>query len=160
MPSNSFIFLPEETWTNSPPDFVKIYLFFNWRMTALQNFVVFCQLSTLISHRYSYVPSLLNLPPTPLPYLSRLLQRPCLSSLNHTANSHWLSVLHMVLQGSMLLSSYISPLIFLLLCSNWAKMKLIIISTSKFLSFEMSYQGNRGWRQWNIPMLLVGKPYP
>ena len=30
---------------------------------ALQNFVVFCQTSTWISHRYTYIPSLLNLPP-------------------------------------------------------------------------------------------------
>ena len=43
--------------------FLKIYLFFNWRIIALQNFVVFCQISTWISHRYPYVPSLLNLSP-------------------------------------------------------------------------------------------------
>ena len=28
---------------------------------------------------------------------SRLIQSPCLSFLNHTANSHWLSILHMVM---------------------------------------------------------------
>ena len=45
-------------------DFIfKIYLFFNWGIIALQNFVVFCQTSTWISHRYTYIPSLLNLPP-------------------------------------------------------------------------------------------------
>ena len=31
----------------------KIYLFFNWRTIALQNFI-FCQTSTWISHRYTY----------------------------------------------------------------------------------------------------------
>ena len=36
-----------------------IHLFFYWRITALQNFVVFCQTSTWISHRYTYIPSLL-----------------------------------------------------------------------------------------------------
>ena len=41
-----------------------INLFFNWRIIALQNFV-FCQTSTWISHRYTYIPSLLNLPPHP-----------------------------------------------------------------------------------------------
>ena len=41
--------------------------FFNWRITALQNFVVFCQTSTWISHRYTYVPFLLNFPPTSHP---------------------------------------------------------------------------------------------
>ena len=38
-----------------------------------------------------------------------LSQSPCLRSLSHTANSHWLSILHMVLWISMLLSPYISP---------------------------------------------------
>ena len=40
---------------------------FYWRIIALQNFVVFYQTSTWISHRFTYVPSLLNLPPTSLP---------------------------------------------------------------------------------------------
>ena len=44
-------------------DFFK--LFFYWRIIALQNFVVFCQTSIWISHRYTYIPSLLNLPPLP-----------------------------------------------------------------------------------------------
>ena len=39
----------------------------NWRIIALQNFVVFCQTSTRISHRYTHIPSLLNLPPISLP---------------------------------------------------------------------------------------------
>ena len=42
-------------------------LFFNWRIIALQNFVVFCQTSTWISLMYRYVPSLLSLPPISLP---------------------------------------------------------------------------------------------
>ena len=45
----------------------KNYLVFNWRIIALQNFVVFCQISTWINHRYTYIPSLLNLPPMSLP---------------------------------------------------------------------------------------------
>ena len=32
------------------------FLFFYWRIIALQNFVVFCQTSTWISHRYTYTP--------------------------------------------------------------------------------------------------------
>ena len=46
---------------------LKNYLFFNWRINALQNFAVFCHTSTWISHRYTYVLSLLNLPPISLP---------------------------------------------------------------------------------------------
>ena len=45
----------------------SFFIFFNWRIIALQNFVVFCQASTWISYRYTYVPSLLNLPPISLP---------------------------------------------------------------------------------------------
>ena len=40
-------------------------LFFNWGVIALQYCVRFCHTSKWISHRYTYVPSLLNLPPTP-----------------------------------------------------------------------------------------------
>ena len=77
----------------------KLTYFFNWRIIALQNFVVFCQISPWISHRYTYVPSLLNFSPISLciPPPFRLLQSPCLSSLSPAANSHCLSVLHMVM---------------------------------------------------------------
>ena len=40
---------------------------------------------------------------------SRLLQSPCLSSLSHTENCQWLSVLHMVRKVSKLLFPYIPP---------------------------------------------------
>ena len=43
------------------------FFFFNWRIIALQNFVVFCQTAPLINHRYTYSPSLVNLPPISLP---------------------------------------------------------------------------------------------
>ena len=39
---------------------------FNWRMITLHCCVGFCHTPTWISHRYTYVPSLLNLPPIPL----------------------------------------------------------------------------------------------
>ena len=47
----------------------SFYLFvFNWRKIALQNFVVFCQTSTWISHRYTHIPfePLSHIPLTPL----------------------------------------------------------------------------------------------
>ena len=77
------------------------FFIFNWRIIALQCCVGLCQASTWITHRYT---SLLNLPPTPLAY-----HRARLSSLSHTANSHWLSILQMVKYVSMLLSPYIPP---------------------------------------------------
>ena len=39
--------------------FLLIYWFLNWRIIALQNFVVFHQTSTWVSHRYTYIPSFL-----------------------------------------------------------------------------------------------------
>ena len=58
--------------------------FLNWRINALQNFVVFCHPSTRISHRYTHVPSL---PSPSLSQPSRLSQSPCLSSLSFRENS-------------------------------------------------------------------------
>ena len=43
--------------------------FFYWRIIALQNFAVFCQTSAWINHKYTYIPSLLKLPPISLPTL-------------------------------------------------------------------------------------------
>ena len=40
-------------------------IIFNRRIIALQYCVLFCHTSTWISHRYTHVPSFLNLPPTP-----------------------------------------------------------------------------------------------
>ena len=45
--------------------FKKKFIFY-WRIIALQNFV-FYQTSTWISHRYTYIPSLLSLSPISLP---------------------------------------------------------------------------------------------
>ena len=58
-----------------PTSFFK---FFNWRIIALDNFVVLWHASTKISHRYTHVPSLLNLPliSLPIPPFS-LSQSPC-----------------------------------------------------------------------------------
>ena len=49
--------------------FVCLFVFkhVNWRIIALQNFVVFCHISTRISHRYTHVPSFPNPPSSPCP---------------------------------------------------------------------------------------------
>ena len=44
--------------------FKNLFIFY-WRIIALQNFAVFCQTSIWISHRYTYIPSLLNFPLIP-----------------------------------------------------------------------------------------------
>ena len=41
------------------------FFFFNWRIIALQCNVGFCHTLTWISHKYTYIPSLLNLPSNP-----------------------------------------------------------------------------------------------
>ena len=80
------------------PLFFCHFIFLNCRILALQNFVLFCQTSTRISHRYTHVPSAPASLPSPSPsHPSGLSESSCLSSLSHTANSHWLSILHMVL---------------------------------------------------------------
>ena len=51
--------------------FFRIYLFFNWRVIALQNCVGFCQTSAWISHRYTYAPALeppSHIPSCPTPW--------------------------------------------------------------------------------------------
>ena len=76
--------------------FQQLFLFLNLFLIEgqLQYCVGFSHTTTWISHRCTRVPSLLNFPPTPC-HPSRLSQSPSLSSLSHTANSCWLSVLHM-----------------------------------------------------------------
>ena len=76
-----------------------IHLLFNWKIIAVQNFVGFCQISTWISHRYSYAPSLLNHLPISLPIPPLLVvQSSSLSSLSYTTNSHWLSIFQVVMK--------------------------------------------------------------
>ena len=57
-------------------------------------------------------PSWTSLPSSSLYHPSRFIQSPCLSFLRHTANSYWLSILHMVREVSVTLSIHltISPI--------------------------------------------------
>ena len=90
--------------------FLFIKFTFSIRIIALQYCIDFYQISTWISHRFTRITSHLNIILTSLqiPTISFLLS-PRLSSLRHTENSHWLSILHMVMYVSMLLSPYIPP---------------------------------------------------
>ena len=70
---------------------------FYWKIIALQYCVGFCHISTWISYRYTYVPSLLNpLPSASSFHHSRLSQSNGLSSLRHIVNFHLLSILHVL----------------------------------------------------------------
>ena len=75
----------------------KIIYFFNWRILALR-ILLFS-----VKHKHESGIGVYMSPPswTPLwspspSHPSKLTQSPCLSSLRHTQNSHWLSILHTV----------------------------------------------------------------
>ena len=107
-----------QTWQihSSSNEMPLFYLFiFNWRIIAFQYCIGFYQTSTWISHWFTYALSHLNTSLPPHPYtsfpipLSRMLLKPGLSSLSHMPNFHWLSILHLVMYISMLLSPQVSP---------------------------------------------------
>ena len=99
-------------WQPIPVLFLfKLYLFvFNWLMIASQYWFEFYHTSAWISHRCA---CLLFLEPSSylptLPHPSSFLQSPGLSSLCPTANSHWLSILHMVVHMLPCSPPFISP---------------------------------------------------
>ena len=84
------------------------YLFFSWRIIALQNCLGFCQTPPWISHQYTYVPSLLNSLPPPSP------PHPAKSFLTSDSISltdirlFWLSVSSPVSFGGLYLSRNLS----------------------------------------------------
>ena len=98
---------------------ILYFFIFNWSIITLYSSDGFCHTSTWISHRHTHVPSLWNLTPTPSPFQPLGCYRALAwSSLHLTANSHWLSILHMVMcmfQYCSLKSSHPLP------SSLWAK---------------------------------------
>ena len=77
--------------------FVLFLIIFNRRIVALQNCVGFCHTSAWVSLGVHASSPSWTSPPLPTPsYPSVLSQSPGLSSLSHTENSHWQTVLHMV----------------------------------------------------------------
>ena len=93
------------------------FFMFNWRIVTLQYGNDFCRTSAWISHRYTYVPSLLNLPFSSPHHPLRLSQSTSFVSLYHMANFPCLSALHMIiyvfqcysLKSSLLLLPPLSP---------------------------------------------------
>ena len=81
------------------------------------------------------MPSLLNLLPISHPFPSRLLQSPSVSSLSHIANSHWLSILNMVMYVSTLLSPGL-PL-------SPSSLRSSRVHTSAFMPSLLSFQGKQ-----------------
>jgi len=78
-------------------NFLFVCLFY-WRIIAFQNLLFFVKPLHESAISIHISPPFWNLLPSlSPPHPSRLIQSPCLSFLSHTANSHWLSILHMVM---------------------------------------------------------------
>ena len=75
---------------------IHSFFFFNWRKFALKCCDSFCCTTMQISHDYTYITSLLGLPPLTPAHSSRLSQSAWLGSLCYTATSHQVSILHMM----------------------------------------------------------------
>ena len=124
--------------------FKQKYLF-NWRIITSQYCDGLCHTSTWINHRHTCVPSL----PNPLPIslcLQVVTERQLWGALHHTSNSHWLSVLYMVMyvfQGYSLESSHTLPLCpkvcSLCLCLLYCPAHRIISTVSRFHIHALIY---------------------
>ena len=70
---------------------------FGGDIVGLQYRISFCYMTKWISYTYTYIPSLLDLPPTShyIPLYSSSLQSTELSSQPYSEDSHWLPILHM-----------------------------------------------------------------
>ena len=78
-------------------------IFCCWLHTPFYLFIIYRILLFVKPQHESAIGIHISLPfwtslPSPIPsHPSRLIQSPCLSCLSHTANSSWLSVLHMIM---------------------------------------------------------------
>ena len=93
--SDIYIFTHLTDWETF---FFHLYIYFNWRIVTLQYCHSICHTSVWISHRHTCVPSVLNLPSASFPIPSfQVVRVPALDALHHTSNSHWSSILHMLM---------------------------------------------------------------
>ena len=97
-------------------------------MVALQNFAVFCQTSTRISHRHTYNPSLLNIPPLIFSF-KPTLSLSFFTFIKRLFSSSSLSAIRLVPSTQMRLLMFLLPvlipacnsssLVFLMMCSAY-----------------------------------------
>ena len=103
--SHGGVWNTEEQGNNSSGDFVKfllltqfLFIYFSWRLIALQYSSVFCHTLTWISHGFTCVPHPelpSHLPPNPIPLGHP--SAPALSTLSHASNLDWQSISHMII---------------------------------------------------------------
>ena len=127
------------------PQRCSIFFLFNlsfyWSILALQNFVVFCQPQHESAIGIHISPPFWASLQAPSPFHpSRLIQSPCLSFLSHTANSHWLSILHMVMWSNQSILKEISPGISL---------------EAMMLKLKLQYFGHLMWRVDSLEKTLM-----
>ena len=128
------------------------HLFIYWFLIEgeLQYYVGYCSTSTLISHRYTSVSSLMSLLPLPTwSYPSRLSQSTSLNSLSQTPDSHWLSVLRILVYVFPGYSFRLSrPL--LLTPTSLVSISLSSMSTSPLLPCKKVHLYG-----WILPLILL-----
>ena len=88
-----------------------------------------------------FFPSWTSLPPPTPSHPSRLLQSPGLLSLSHEANSHWLSILHMVM--------CMFP------CYSLLFFKNLLMGISKLSVVEVQEKENTEELVWNLFLLFL-----
>ena len=106
---------------------------FNWKIFALQRCAGFCHMSTWISHRYTYVPSLLNLPLTshPIPPLYFVTEHPAELPASYSKLLLAIYFTHGSVHVSMLLSQFVSSTPFLAV-----SISLLSMSASPLLPYR------------------------
>ena len=94
--------------TIKPIFFLKNVFIFNWRIIALQYCVGFCHPWTWINHRYTYIPTLLNLPITshPIPPLYVVMEH----RFEHSASYRKFSLAICFTYGNVYVSILLSQL--------------------------------------------------
>ena len=107
--------------------FFKTLFIFNWRIIALQCCVGFCLTSAWISHRCTYVPLLLNLPPAPLGFHRTPGWAPCVRQQIPTGCPFQGYVVRYMFQCYLLNSSHpLLPTLCLQVCSLMSASPLLV----------------------------------
>ena len=145
------------------------FFFFNWRIVALQYCVGCCHISTWISHKYTYVPSLFNFPPTShsIPSLY-VVTGPSfwVPWVMQKISAGWLSILHVVVYTFPCYSLHLSHCLIpplhvhksvLLVCVSTAALQI----GSSLPSFQITYVcvNIRDLFFWLISLCIIGSGF-
>ena len=93
-------------------------IFFNWRIIAVQYSIGFCHRTRQISHNYTFITSLLSLPPFPSSHPSRSSEGTSWASVLHTNFSLAICFTHGSIYMSIPLPPFAPFFLPLLFCSQ------------------------------------------